>query len=87
LLVVSTLDAVTKATEAEKAAADAVVDQIKAIGEVTKEDEAAIKTARAAYEALTQVSKDFVDRRVPSGTTTNINEEGALINYYDVLVA
>ena len=46
-----------------------------------------IKAARAAYDALTQAGKDLVDRNVPTGTTTKVNDEGALINYYDELLA
>ena len=45
---------------ADKAAADAVIAKINAIGEVTLEKEAAIKEARAAYDALTTVQKNLV---------------------------
>ena len=84
LLVESSLDAVTEATEADEAAAEAVIEQIKALsGDSTSEEVAAVK---AAYNALTQVQKDLVNRNVPSGTSTNANDEGALINYYDVLM-
>ena len=45
---------------ADKAAADAVIAKINAIGEVTLEKETAIKEARAAYDALTTVQKNLV---------------------------
>jgi hypothetical protein len=45
---------------ADKAAADEVAKQISAIGTVTKESEAAIKAARAAYNALTDAQKALV---------------------------
>lgn len=45
---------------ADKAAADAVIEKINAIGTVTLEDEAAIAAARAAYNALTDAQKALV---------------------------
>lgn len=45
---------------ADKAAADAVIEKIEAIGTVTLEDEAAIAAARAAYNALTDAQKALV---------------------------
>ena len=45
---------------AEEAAAQAVMDQIAAIGAVTLESEAAIKQARAAYDALTAAQQALV---------------------------
>lgn len=45
---------------ADKATADAVIAKINAIGTVTKDSEAAIRDARAAYEALTDVQKALV---------------------------
>ncbi|MBQ7244710.1 MAG: hypothetical protein IJS52_10990, partial [Bacilli bacterium] len=47
--------------KADKAAADAVIGQINAIGEVTLEKENAIVAARAAFEALTDAQKAYVD--------------------------
>ena len=52
-------DAADKAA-ADKAAADAVIEQIAAIGTVTKNSEAAIAAARAAYDALTGEQKALV---------------------------
>lgn len=49
-----------KQAEAEKAAADAVIIKISAIGTVTKRSEAAIKAARTAYDALTDAQKALV---------------------------
>jgi len=45
---------------ADKAAADAVMAQINAIGEVALEDKEAIEAARAAYTALTEDQKNLV---------------------------
>lgn len=45
---------------ADKAAADAVITKINAIGTVTKDSEAAIQDARAAYDALTDAQKLLV---------------------------
>ena len=48
------------ALKADKAAAEAVVKQIEAIGQVTKDSEKAITEARAAYDALTEAQKALV---------------------------
>ena len=45
---------------ADKAAAEAVVAQINAIGTVERSSKAAIEAARSAYEALTQEQKALV---------------------------
>ena len=45
---------------ADQAAADAVVEQIEAIGTVTLDSQAAIEAARAAYDALTESRKALV---------------------------
>jgi hypothetical protein len=74
-------------TEADNAAANEVIEMIQSIGDVTGEDAALIASARAAYEALTQTQQDLVNRRVPTGSSNNANDENALINYYEVLVA
>ena len=84
LLIIETEDVVLEATEADKAAANAVIDMIK---DLEEGDNAAIKAAKEAFGKLTQVQQDLVDRYVPTGTTDKVNEEGALINYYDVLMA
>lgn len=48
------------AVKANKDAAQAVNDQIQAIGEVTLESESAIAAARTAYDALTDDQKQYV---------------------------
>lgn len=48
------------AVKANKDAAQAVNDQIQAIGEVTLESESAITAARTAYDALTEEQKQYV---------------------------
>lgn len=48
------------AVKADKDAAQAVDGQIQAVGEVTLESEGAIQAARAAYDALTDVQKQYV---------------------------
>ena len=45
---------------ADQAAADAVIEKIDAIGTVSKDSKAAIKAARAAYDALTADQKALV---------------------------
>ena len=47
--------------EADHAAANDVNEKIAAIGEVSRESEAAITEARAAYDALTDEQKDLVE--------------------------
>ena len=49
-----------KEQAADQKAADAVIEKIKAIGEVTLESEAAIKEARTAYDKLTEAQKKLV---------------------------
>ena len=46
--------------KADKDAAKTVDDQIQAVGEVTLDSESAIQAARAAYDALTDVQKQYV---------------------------
>ena len=48
------------AVKADKDAAKTVDDQIQAVGEVTLDSESAIQAARAAYDALTDVQKQYV---------------------------
>ena len=63
---VTNADTLTAAEEklitlkADKAAAEAVVEKIEAIGEVTQESEEAIAAARTAYDALTEDQKKLV---------------------------
>lgn len=45
------------------------------------------EAARAAYNKLTQVQKDFVNRKTITDWNADINAEGTLVNYYDVLKA
>lgn len=54
-------DALVKEQADNQAAAQAVMDQIAAIGTVTLESEAAIQQARAAYDALTAAQKALVE--------------------------
>ncbi len=53
-------DALVQAEADNQAAAQAVMDQIAAIGAVTLDSEAAIQAARTAYDALTAVQKALV---------------------------
>ena len=53
-------DALVQAEADNQAAAQAVMDQIAAIGTVTLDSEAAIQAARTAYDALTAVQKALV---------------------------
>lgn len=53
-------DALVQAEADNQAAAQAVMDQIAAIGTVTLDSEAAIQEARTAYDALTAVQKALV---------------------------
>jgi len=62
----------------DKAAADAVIAQIEAIGNVTLNSETAIQDAETAYAALTQAQKDLV---------TNYATLEAARNTYNDLVA
>jgi len=81
LLVVSELDVVLTSDEEDKAAANAVIEQIKAIETApNNEKRDMILAARAAFDALTQVQKDLVDRRV-------VGDANTLVNYYDELMA
>ncbi|MBS5323345.1 MAG: DUF4430 domain-containing protein [Lachnospiraceae bacterium] len=53
-----------KEQAADQKAADAVIEKIKAIGEVTLESEAVIKEARAAYDKLTEAQKKLISEDV-----------------------
>ena len=90
----STLDPVLEATNADQAAADAVIEKIKAIENATGNAKVeAIAAAREAYDALTQVQKDLVNRRVRNSDAdesvkiTSGKITDYMTNYYDVLVA
>ena len=56
----ATLELLKHQAETDKAAADAVIAKINAIGTVTLESEAAINAARSAYDALTAAQKALV---------------------------
>ena len=56
----ATLELLKHQAETDKAAADAVIAKINAIGTVTLESEAAILDARSAYDALTAAQKALV---------------------------
>lgn len=66
-------DALVQAEADNQAAAQAVMDQIAAIGAVTLDSEAAIQAARTAYDALTAVQKALV-----TNLTVLTNAESAL---------
>ena len=72
------------ADAADAAAAEAVEDRIRQIGGVTLEDEAAIRQAWEAYNALTQTQKDLVD---PDLLLALENAEAELIVLKDKKVA
>ena len=84
LLIIEYADVVLEATDADKAVADDLIETIK---NLTADDNRGILAAVKAYKEMTQVQQDLVNRNVPTGTSTNANDEGALINYYDVLMA
>ena len=75
-MVSSDLDSDVTASQDDLAAANAVIEQIKAMGS----DAAAVDAAKKAYEALTVVQKDFVNCRY-------YNADGTYVNYYDLLMA
>lgn len=83
-LVVSDLDPILVATEEDKQAANAVIEQIKNMDATKAAD---VEAARAAFEALTQVQQDFVDSKTVVDPNGDINTPGTIVNYYDVLVA
>jgi hypothetical protein len=78
LLVTSDLEPVLAATEADQKAADEVIKLIQAV-ENTADKAAAVQAARAAYDKLTQVQSDLVNRRALVGNT--------LVNHYELLVS
>jgi len=75
------------AAEGDKEAAEAVIEKIKAIGEMDATKKSAVEAARSAYNKLNQVQKDFVDRKTVTDWNADVNAEGTLVNYYDVLKA
>ena len=78
LLVTSDLEPVLAATEADQKAADEVIKLIQVV-EKAADKAAAVQAARAAYDKLTQVQSDLVDRRSLA--------ENTLVNYYELLVS
>ena len=76
-----------KAADGDLEAAEAVIEKIKAIGEMDATKKSAVEAARAAYNKLTQVQKDYVDRKTVTDWTADINTNDPLVNYYDVLKA
>ena len=87
LLIQYDQELVLKATDGDLEAAEAVIEKIKAIGEMDASKKSAVEAARAAYSKLTQVQKDFVDRKTVTDWNADVNDPGTLINYYDVLKA
>jgi len=84
LLVISELDAVVAASDADKAAADKVIELIKAI-EKADDKADAVKAARKAFDALTQTQADLVNRKHPVNAEADSLED--MVNYYEILVA
>ena len=76
-----------KAEDGDKEAAEAVIEKIKAIGEMDSSKKSAVEAARTAYNKLNQVQKDFVDRKTVTDWNADINDPDTLVNYYDVLKA
>lgn len=83
LLVQSTLNVVLTATQEDKDAANVVIEQIK---NMDANDATAVKAARDAFEALTQVQRDLVDSKVIVDPNGDVNKPGTIVDYYDVLV-
>ena len=80
-LVISETEVGLSSTDADQAAADKVIALIKAIKNAG--DTAAIKAAREAFDALTQVQQDLVDTRyLVDGSKNTVN---GMVNYYDQL--
>ena len=77
LLVISELEPVLVATDADHQAANAVIQQIKGIASAADKT-AAVKAAREAFDKLTQAQSDLVDVLVKDGDT--------VVNYYELLV-
>jgi hypothetical protein len=77
LLVISELEPVLVATDADHQAANAVIQQIKGIASAADKT-AAVKAAREAFDKLTQAQSDTVDVLVKDGDT--------VVNYYELLV-
>ncbi len=86
VLVTSELEPVMESTAADKAAADKVIDQIKAL-ENLPADQREEKAAEvlAAYDALTQTQQDLIDRNVLADPKAPV--EQAMVNYYQVLMS
>ena len=78
LLVISDLEPVLAATEADQKAADEVVKLIQSVEKVA-DKAAAVEAAREAYNKLTQVQADLVNCRALVGNT--------LVNYYELLLS
>ena len=87
LLVTYDQELALKASEGDKEAAEAVIEKIKAIGEMDAGKKAAVEEAREAYNKLNQVQKDFVNRKTVTDWNADVNAEGTLVNYYNVLKA
>jgi len=85
ILITSELEPVLEATAADKAEADAVLTQIKALANLPAEERVAkVDEVRKAYAALTQTQQDLIDRDVVGKTGVPVAE--AMVNYYEVLM-
>ncbi len=79
VLITSELEPVMESTAADKTAANAVIDQIKALEKMPAEERVEkVVEVREAYNALTQTQQDLIDRNVAVGQT--------MVNYYKVLM-
>ena len=74
-------------SEGDKEATEAVIEKIKAIGTMDTSNKYAAEAARETDNKLNQVQKYFVDRKNVTDWNANVNTEGTLVSYYDVLKA
>ena len=86
VLITSELEPVMESTSADKAAADKVIEQIKAL-ETMPADQRAAKAEEVltSYNALTQPQQDLIDRNVVGKKNVPVAE--AMVNYYEVLMS
>lgn len=88
----SSLDAVTDATEADKQAANNVINAIVELEANAQRTDTQIAAVKNAYNALSQVQKDLVKRNVRKSAEDTAITAGSdltdyMINYYDVLMS
>ena len=84
VLIISELEPVMESTAADKAAADKVVTEIRALDKLSGEEQVSkAQEVLAAYNALTQAQQDLIDRNVVGDATA----EFPMVNYYEVLMS